>query len=51
MQPYYAGNGVRRGQVPVTEQVCDQVLSLPMFPGMTVEQVQHVAAEVNRFFG
>lgn len=51
LQPYYAGNGFRRGQFPVTEQVCDQVLSLPMFPGMTVEQVQHVAAEVSRFFG
>jgi dTDP-4-amino-4,6-dideoxygalactose transaminase len=51
LQPYYAGNGFRRGQFPVTEQVCDQILSLPMFPGMTIEQVQHVAAEVTRFFG
>ena len=50
LQPYYAGNGFHRGQFPVTEQVCDQILSLPMFPGMTVEQVQHVAAEVKRFF-
>ncbi len=50
LQPYYTGNGFRRGQFPVTEQVCDQVLSLPMFPGMTVDQVQYVAAEVNRFF-
>jgi dTDP-4-amino-4,6-dideoxygalactose transaminase len=51
LQPYYAENGFHRGQFPVTEQVCDQILSLPMFPGMTVEQVQHVAAEVNRFSG
>ena len=51
LQPYYAGNGFHRGQFPVTEQVCDEILSLPMFPGMTVEQVQHVAAEVTRFFG
>jgi dTDP-4-amino-4,6-dideoxygalactose transaminase len=51
LQPYYAGNGFSRGQFPVTEQVCDQILSLPMFPGMTIEQVQHVAAEVTRFFG
>ncbi|MEJ2733065.1 MAG: DegT/DnrJ/EryC1/StrS family aminotransferase [Anaerolineae bacterium] len=51
LQPYYAGNGFRRGQFPVTEQVCDQILSLPMFPGMTIEQVQHVAAEVTRFCG
>ncbi len=51
LQPYYSENGFHRGQFPVTEQVCDQILSLPMFPGMTVEQVQHVAAEVNRFSG
>lgn len=51
LQPYYAGDGFCRGQFPVTEQVCEQILSLPMFPGMTVEQVQHVAAEVKRFAG
>ena len=49
LQLYYAENGFHRGQFPVTEQVCDQILSLPMFPGMTVEQVQRVAAVVNQF--
>jgi dTDP-4-amino-4,6-dideoxygalactose transaminase len=49
LQPFYAGDGFRRGQFPVTEQVCDEVLSLPMFPEMTEEQVRYVASEVIAF--
>ncbi len=49
LQPFYAKNGFRRRQFPVTEQVCDEVLSLPMFPEMTAEQVQYVAAQVIEF--
>ena len=50
LQPFYAGNGFRKGQFPVTERVCDEILSLPMFPEMTVEQVECVVAQVHRFF-
>jgi dTDP-4-amino-4,6-dideoxygalactose transaminase len=46
LQPFYARNGFHRGQFPVTEQLCDEILSLPMFPEMTAEQVQYVAAQV-----
>jgi dTDP-4-amino-4,6-dideoxygalactose transaminase len=46
LQPFYAGNGFRRGQFPVAEQVCDTILSLPMFPELTAEQVQYVAGRV-----
>ena len=46
LQPFYANNGFHRGQFPVTEQLCDEILSLPMFPEMTVEQVQYVAERV-----
>jgi dTDP-4-amino-4,6-dideoxygalactose transaminase len=49
LQPIYAGDGFRRGQFPVTEHVCDQVLSLPMFPEMTSEQVEYVAEQVAGF--
>lgn len=50
LQPIYAGDGFRPGQFPVTEHVCDQVLSLPMFPEMTAEQVQYVTERVIGFF-
>jgi dTDP-4-amino-4,6-dideoxygalactose transaminase len=49
LQPFYAENGFRRGQFPVTEELCDEILSLPMFPEMTDEQVRHVVARVAQF--
>jgi dTDP-4-amino-4,6-dideoxygalactose transaminase len=50
LQPFYAGDGFRREQFPVTERVCDQVLSLPMFPELTAGQVEYVVGQVHRFF-
>jgi len=50
LQPYYAENGFRPGQFPVTEGLCDEVLSLPMFPEMTAKQVEDVAARVADFY-
>jgi len=50
LQPFYAQNGFRRGQFPVTEQLCDEVLSLPLFPEMTAKQVEYVATQVIEFF-
>jgi len=49
LQPFYAQNGFRRGQFPVTEQLCDEILSLPMFPEMTADQVQYVATQMIKF--
>ena len=49
LQPFYAENGFRRGQFPVTEQLCDEILSLPMFPEMTAGQVQYVSTQVIEF--
>lgn len=46
LQPFYAGNGFHKGQFPVTEQLCGEILSLPMFPALTAEQVEYVAARV-----
>lgn len=49
LQPFYADGGFHRGQFPVTEELCDEIISLPMFPEMTTEQVEHVAANVAEF--
>jgi len=46
LQPAHADLGYTRGDFPVTEEVAAQVLSLPMFPEMTTEQAQEVAAAV-----
>jgi dTDP-4-amino-4,6-dideoxygalactose transaminase len=49
LQPFYANDGFRKGQFPVTEQLCDEILSLPMFPEMTAEQIEYVAQKVIEF--
>jgi len=46
LQPYYANVTDRRGQFPVAEKICNEILSLPMFPELTEEQVEIVAAEI-----
>jgi dTDP-4-amino-4,6-dideoxygalactose transaminase len=49
LQPYYAEDSFDRGLFPMTEELCDEILSLPMFPTITHEQVQYVAEHVNKF--
>lgn len=46
----YAFLGYPEGSFPVTEALSRECLSLPIFPGMTDEQVQHVCASVQAFF-
>jgi dTDP-4-amino-4,6-dideoxygalactose transaminase len=46
MQPFYMKNGHPQGSFPVAEQICDEILSLPMFPELTEEQVNTVVSEI-----
>ncbi len=46
LQEAYAALGYRKGDFPVSEQVAAGGVSLPMFPHMTEEQVDRVAAAV-----
>ncbi len=46
LQPAYAHLGHRRGDFPVAEDVTSRCLSLPMFPELTGEQLEYVAAEL-----
>ncbi|HVD30210.1 MAG TPA: DegT/DnrJ/EryC1/StrS family aminotransferase [Methylomirabilota bacterium] len=41
--------GYRKGDMPVTEKVASEVLSLPMFPELTDEQLERVADAVRAF--
>lgn len=42
LQPVYKSLGYQVGQLPVVEQACRQVLSLPMFPELLTEQQDQV---------
>ncbi|MDP9283030.1 MAG: DegT/DnrJ/EryC1/StrS family aminotransferase [Chloroflexota bacterium] len=41
--------GYRKGDLPVTEKVSGEVLSLPMYPELTDAQIDRVAASVTEF--
>ena len=49
LQECYADLGYKRGDFPIAEEISDTVLSLPMYYGMTEEQVQYVIDVINQF--
>lgn len=50
LQKAYAHLHYRRGDFPLTEQIADEVLSLPMWVGMSEEEVGRVSDGVRGFF-
>ena len=51
LQPAYAARGHKAGDFPVAERQAARVLSLPMFPELTGEQIGRVAEAVAEFAG
>jgi dTDP-4-amino-4,6-dideoxygalactose transaminase len=49
LQTAYASLNYREGDFPVAERVAAEIVSLPMFPQLTVKQQSRVAAEVLAF--
>jgi dTDP-4-amino-4,6-dideoxygalactose transaminase len=49
LQEAYRFLGIKRGSLPVAERCGDELLSLPMFPELTREQIEYVASEIKRF--
>ena len=50
-QPAYAYLGYHAGQLPVAERLCESVLSLPIHPLLTKEQVAYIIECIEAFFG
>jgi dTDP-4-amino-4,6-dideoxygalactose transaminase len=44
LHPYYRGLGYAPGDFPVAESLYERSMSLPLWPGMTDEQVSQVSA-------
>jgi len=51
LQPAYSSLGYPMGTFPNAERACERVLSLPLFPSMTAEQVNYVANAVLEVVG
>jgi dTDP-4-amino-4,6-dideoxygalactose transaminase len=47
----YRDSGWTRGAFPLAEALADEVLSLPIGPHHTPDQIDHVIASVRAFFG
>ncbi|MBE9223744.1 DegT/DnrJ/EryC1/StrS family aminotransferase [Cyanobacterium stanieri LEGE 03274] len=46
LQPAYGYLGYQKGDFPNAESLCDNILSLPMYPGITDEQLQMVSDKI-----
>jgi dTDP-3-amino-3,4,6-trideoxy-alpha-D-glucose transaminase len=46
LQAAYADLGYRSGDLPITERICGEILSLPMHPGLHADQVDTIAETV-----
>ncbi len=46
LQPFYLKDGKPQGSYPVAEKLCDEILSLPMYPELTDQQVETVVSEI-----
>jgi dTDP-4-amino-4,6-dideoxygalactose transaminase len=51
LQPAYSSIGYPPGTFPNAERACQRVLSLPVFPGMSAEQIAFVADSVRELAG
>lgn len=50
LQPVYQNLGYRRGDFPEAERAADQILSLPMYPELTNEQIEYVVEAIKGFY-
>lgn len=50
LQEAYQELGYKKGDFPLAETIADTCLSLPMFPGLTDEQVKQVCDTIKQFY-
>lgn len=50
LQPAYADLNLKRGSFPIAEQLADEVVSLPLWPGMSAAMQDHVIGAVEEAF-
>ncbi len=50
MQKAFSHLGYQKGDFPVTEKLCDQVISLPMHPDLDRDQIEYITNSVLNFF-
>jgi dTDP-4-amino-4,6-dideoxygalactose transaminase len=51
LQDCFKELGYKQGDMPVAERLCDEVLSLPVYPELSREEIEYVADTVLKFYG
>ncbi len=49
LQRCYKDLGLKKGEFPIAEEISETELSIPMFYGMTAEEIQYVIDRINEF--
>jgi UDP-4-amino-4,6-dideoxy-N-acetyl-beta-L-altrosamine transaminase len=49
-QPYYEKLGYKKGICPNSEKFYDKIISLPIYPDLTIEQQEHIIKKIGEFF-
>lgn len=49
LQKAYSSLGFKKGDFPIAEELADTCLSLPIWPGMSEEQIDYVAEKIQAF--
>jgi len=50
LQPFYSDRFEKSGDLPISEAICQEILSLPMFPELTPQEVNFVCTQIRQFF-
>ncbi|HSB10861.1 MAG TPA: DegT/DnrJ/EryC1/StrS family aminotransferase [Blastocatellia bacterium] len=51
LQPCYEHLGLTSGALPVTELIASRVISLPIYPEITTDQIEYVCEHIKKFAG
>jgi dTDP-4-amino-4,6-dideoxygalactose transaminase len=49
LQPAYTSLGFRKGQFPVSEQLAQEIISIPIYPELTSKQRQYIVDHIKKF--
>jgi dTDP-4-amino-4,6-dideoxygalactose transaminase len=50
LQPAYQQLGYHQGSFPVSEHLANHIISLPMYPELTTEQLDYIIEQIEQFY-
>jgi len=50
LEPYMNALGYGRESLPVTEEVCRHIISLPMYPDLKIKDLEHIVNTIKNYF-